>query len=67
MADTRDLKSLAKYLACGFESRSWHLPCASAAKKKTELNEIAKVTAIRIFVYLCNRVQRDFYAALMPC
>ena len=24
MADTRDLKSLAKYLACGFESRSWH-------------------------------------------
>ena len=24
MADTRDLKSLVKYLTCGFESRSWH-------------------------------------------
>lgn len=24
MADTRDLKSLAEYLACGFESRSRH-------------------------------------------
>ena len=24
MADTRDLKSLAKFLACGFESRSRH-------------------------------------------
>ena len=24
MADTRDLKSLAKYLACGFESRLRH-------------------------------------------
>ena len=24
MADTGDLKSLAQYRACGFESRSWH-------------------------------------------
>ena len=26
MADTRDLKSLAEFSACGFESRSWHQP-----------------------------------------
>ena len=26
MADTGDLKSLAQYRACGFESRSWHQP-----------------------------------------
>ncbi len=29
MADTRDLKSLVKYLTCGFESRSWHFWASS--------------------------------------
>ena len=47
MADTRDLKSLAKYLAYGFESRLRHFlirlkPCASFSASVAKTNGARK-------------------------
>ena len=44
MADTRDLKSLAKYLACGFESRSWH-------RKNAVFYQVFTVSRLNIVKY----------------
>ena len=76
MADTRDLKSLVKYLTCGFESRSWQIQgradmvvvivvgvvCAAVAVAGTYLVMGAKLDAERRLIDAQKRHYEDVIA-----
>ena len=76
MADTRDLKSLVKYLTCGFESRSWQIQgradmvvvivvgvvCAAVAAAGTYLVMGAKLDAERRLIDAQKRHYEDVIA-----